>query len=285
MNLFTDFANICNPDILYVAEKDYSPVLEDVVQSRTHTHDSLELSIILSGKAHYTINDTVHTVKRGDIVLFNPGIPHSVLIPKQTHFSDLHIGVQHFLLPNGEMDYFSFPNNLPIFKLTTDSEDFFNCCTEIVKECRHCQPGHALMFKALATRLLLFIYRDLQTDTAPLLGYNASFGYPEKKRIVDFIVHYISENYMQDISLDMFAKDMYLSQVYISKIFKEETGSSPINHLIKIRLAKAKELLETTNLPIKLISGQVGYEDVYHFSKLFKKYYGASPSTFKNKKR
>jgi len=71
---------------------------------------------------------------------------------------------------------------------------------------------------------------------------------------------------------------MYLSPVYISKIFKEETGESPINHLIRIRLTKAQEMLNTGDVPIKVIARNVGYEDAYYFSKLYKKYYGIPPS-------
>lgn len=83
---------------------------------------------------------------------------------------------------------------------------------------------------------------------------------------------------MEDISLDKISKNMYLSPVYISKIFKEETGESPINHLIKIRLSKAEELIKENKMPIKAVAKSVGYNDAYHFSKLFKKYYGIPPS-------
>ena len=71
---------------------------------------------------------------------------------------------------------------------------------------------------------------------------------------------------------------MYLSPVYISKIFKDIMGDSPINYLIRIRLSKAKELLENSKLSIKEISEAIGYKDPYYFSKLYKKYYGISPS-------
>ena len=78
---------------------------------------------------------------------------------------------------------------------------------------------------------------------------------------------------------------MYLSPVYISKIFKEIMGDSPINYLIKIRLSKAKELLNNSNTPIKTIAKMIGYNDPYYFSKLFKKYYGISPNKFKEKQK
>ena len=79
---------------------------------------------------------------------------------------------------------------------------------------------------------------------------------------------------------------MYLSSAYISKIFKEETGEAPINYLIKMRLERARIQLESdTQQSIKAISNSVGYEDVYYFSKLFKKYYGMSPVHYRSKFR
>lgn len=109
-----------------------------------------------------------------------------------------------------------------------------------------------------------------------MIIYNFSLESSEKQNIVKSII-----NYMNDISLEKISKNMYLSSVYISKIFKEEIGDSAINHLIKIRLSKAEELLKDTTVPIKVVVQEVGYNDAYHFSKLFKKYYGVSPSFFR----
>jgi YesN/AraC family two-component response regulator len=92
----------------------------------------------------------------------------------------------------------------------------------------------------------------------------------------------MKENYMRSISLDRISKDIYLSPVYLSKIFKEETGESPINYLIKIRLDKAKELLDEGGLSVKVVAKMVGYDDPYYFSKLFKKYHGCAPSKYKS---
>jgi YesN/AraC family two-component response regulator len=106
----------------------------------------------------------------------------------------------------------------------------------------------------------------------------------EKTNIVNTILQYLGQNYMKQISLYRIAHNMYLSPVYISKIFKEETGESPINHLIRIRLTKAQEMLNTGSMPIKVIARNVGYEDAYYFSKLYKKYYGIPPSYEKHSK-
>ena len=79
--------------------------------------------------------------------------------------------------------------------------------------------------------------------------------------------------------MDQIAENMYLSPFYISRIFKGETGNTPIRHLINIRLEKAKRLLENGYQgSIQEVAALVGYDDAYHFSKLFKKRYGVSPS-------
>ena len=99
------------------------------------------------------------------------------------------------------------------------------------------------------------------------------------RSVVEQVVNYIEDHYSEKISLDQIAENMYLSPFYISRIFKSETGSAPIRHLINIRLEKAMELLENGYTgSIQEVAAQVGYDDAYHFSKLFKKRYGISPS-------
>ena len=73
-----------------------------------------------------------------------------------------------------------------------------------------------------------------------------------------------------------------MSPSYICKIFKQEMGESPINYLIRIRMEKARNLLlQEEGYSVKEIACLVGYEDIYQFSKLFKKYYGVAPSYFR----
>ena len=103
----------------------------------------------------------------------------------------------------------------------------------------------------------------------------------DKSNIVKIIIDYFENNYTDNISLDDIARNMYMSSVYISKIFKEKTGEPPINYLINLRLEKAKNLLLTTEVPVKVIAQSVGYTDAYYFSKLFKKYYDYSPHKFR----
>lgn len=270
------------PEILYVCEGKPNNVLEDFTQSKKHVHDHPELSIILSGEAHYQINRQPYTLKAGQMVLFKAGTPHGVVVPKQSSYYDLHIGVSHLLGSLAEHINFLSEGFL-IINFTDYKKTVYELCKTLSYESLQRKQDCKLMLQALTLQLFVVIVRELNITFSSNAEPTTNLGYPDKHKVVEFIIHYINENYMNEISLEMFAKDMYLSQVYISKLFKEETGHSPIHFLIKRRLSKAKELLETENLPIKIVSSKVGYEDAYHFSKLFKKYYGYPPSEVKMK--
>lgn len=88
---------------------------------------------------------------------------------------------------------------------------------------------------------------------------------------------------MKKISVDDIARSTYLSTTYITKIYKEVTGDTPINYLINLRLEKARDILEEGHFSIQAVAKKVGYDDPYYFSKLFKKKFGCSPSSYKRK--
>lgn len=126
-------------------------------------------------------------------------------------------------------------------------------------------------------QLLLLILKEQSPPPQAMQGY--SFDSVNKKYVVEQIVSYFEDHYSDKISLDTIAENMYLSPFYISKIFKSETGDTPIRHLINIRLERARELLlQGSEMSVQEVAAAVGYDDAYHFSKLFKKYYGKSPS-------
>ena len=111
-------------------------------------------------------------------------------------------------------------------------------------------------------------------------------GYiPSKKSDkINPALDYIAHNYYKDVSNDDLAALCDMSTVYFRKLFTDIMGSSPVNYIHKIRMEKAKEMLGIENTKISDIAMTVGYSSVYHFSKMFKKYVGVSPSSYNGKK-
>lgn len=99
--------------------------------------------------------------------------------------------------------------------------------------------------------------------------------------VIETAKAYIQNNYSKDISLDDVSRVVNISPYYFSKIFKEDTGENFIEYLTGIRINRAKELLDTTELSMKEICSMVGYADPNYFSRSFKKNVGVTPTEYK----
>ena len=97
-----------------------------------------------------------------------------------------------------------------------------------------------------------------------------------------FIKEYVKENYMNEISFLDLAKVCHVSRSHLSALFKKEVGCSFPEYLVNFRIHKATKLLKEENLMVSEVAELVGYQDVAHFSKMFKKYMGVSPKTVKH---
>ncbi|MCI9486668.1 MAG: response regulator [Lachnospiraceae bacterium] len=104
------------------------------------------------------------------------------------------------------------------------------------------------------------------------------------RNTVDEAREYIEKNYADPgLSVDRLCQELHLSPSYFSTIFKQETGSSYVNYLTEVRLAKAVELLQTTEDKTYLIASKVGYPEANYFSYVFKKRFGISPTKYRNR--
>ena len=97
------------------------------------------------------------------------------------------------------------------------------------------------------------------------------------------IMNYVQTNYI-DITLDDLAEKFFLSKPYLSKYIKEKSGITFGDLVKKIRMKKAKALLKSSNMTVENIAMSVGYQNVEHFNRLFKKAYDMTPMQFRNQK-
>lgn len=101
-------------------------------------------------------------------------------------------------------------------------------------------------------------------------------------RIIEEAKAYIKSNFSNNnISLDQIAEKVNKNAGYLSKLFKVETGENYVEYLTKLRMERAKELLTDISIKTYEISSMVGYADVSHFNRMFKKHMGFSPSEYR----
>ena len=270
-----------NPRILYIFKRKYKDSM------KYHCHDFISIIYILSGACTYNINDKLYHVQKGDLIVCNPNVYHCRILNPGQEVIEFHIGISNILLENLPANTIIPPDSNPVFKIVKYEQEFLKCYNEIISDQEKDEPGCEPLLKSLVMKLIVLFLREINPEPGKGSAEKLKFNFEtyDKLSVVNTIVSYINENYMNEISLDKISKNMYLSPVYISKIFKEEVGESPINYLIKVRLSKAMELLKAGNMSVKSVAKSVGYDDVYHFSKLFKKYYNVPPSKIKEEEK
>jgi ligand-binding sensor protein/AraC-like DNA-binding protein len=95
-------------------------------------------------------------------------------------------------------------------------------------------------------------------------------------------LEYIQNSYSCAISLDGMASLCNISSSYFSKLFKKNIGDNFSNYINKVRIKKAKELLEASDIPIINLALDLGFEDCGYFIKVFKKIEGVTPAVYRN---
>ena len=93
--------------------------------------------------------------------------------------------------------------------------------------------------------------------------------------------HHIQQNFQTDLTVRMLAKHCHLGERTLLRQFFSATGLTPTEYIQNVRVQKARELIETSNLPIETIASRVGYEDTGAFRKIFKRLTGLSPREFR----
>ena len=97
------------------------------------------------------------------------------------------------------------------------------------------------------------------------------------------IMNYIQANYL-DVTLEDLSEKFFLSKPYLSKYIREKSGMTFGDIVKNIRMKKAKALLKSSSMTVENIALSVGYQNVEHFNRLFKKAYHMTPIQYRNQK-
>jgi len=103
-------------------------------------------------------------------------------------------------------------------------------------------------------------------------------------KIIEKGIEYLQKDEKQELSVEEIAKMCFVTPAYFRRLFKEYSGLSPTEYRNKLRVERAKVLLEHSDMSIEAVSTLLGYSDPSYFCRVFKKEVGISPSRYlKNK--
>lgn len=254
-----------------------------------HTHDFLELVYIVSGSGYHVIGGVTYQVEQGDLIFCNFGQTHAYYSTNQMKMincllNPVFLG-QELLNSENALEILAlssfqeFNNNIDKILPKVRFNDIDRVEVEIIlemmiKELQNKQIGYRNSLKGYTHILLTKVFREMhKTDSSDIL-YHVNCLSPE-------ILQYIETNCFEKLTLTELAERCFYSPAYFSRIFKEYFGRTLTEYIHEKRVSEAVRLLSETDMNIEAICNKIGYQDKKQFYKIFRKYIGTTPQSFR----
>ena len=108
---------------------------------------------------------------------------------------------------------------------------------------------------------------------------------PRPSHVSERIRHFIQQHYMRDWTVGSLARDLKLSVRTMRQMFRRRFRRSVMDFLEEVRVARARELLATTDLSIQEVATEVGFRDPNYFTRVFRRHLGKGPRDFRTEQR
>jgi AraC family transcriptional regulator, arabinose operon regulatory protein len=109
--------------------------------------------------------------------------------------------------------------------------------------------------------------------------------HPAPESAVDRVIQLMHRNITQNLQLEEMAAHVDLSSSHLHRLFRSQTGTAPINFFMRLKIQRACELLDNTEMKINEIGHFLGYSDPHYFSRIFKQITGHAPRQFRALRR
>lgn len=249
-----------------------------------HYHADVEFGFVKKGSMRLELKNKSIILSAGEGVFINTGTIHAMRQQSQEPCEMISLVLDPILIavPGSASEH---KYVLPILKcaaldtllLEPDNEwqfDILVALREAFSVFRRPYYGYELKLK----ELILRIWRRLAAHLKNLVEETGERTYDARIRLM---MGYISENYMQKISLEDIASAANISARECSRCFHDELGMAPFSYLINHRVRIASELLGETEMEITDICFATGFNNTSYFAKVFKEHTGLSPREYR----
>lgn len=126
------------------------------------------------------------------------------------------------------------------------------------------------------------LLEKLVSDETPDVRFERDAGSANAGRIRRTIA-YMAQHLNQPLQVSTLAAQASVSTSHYFALFKRQTGSAPIDYFIRLRMNHARELLDSTRSSIKEIAAEMGYDDPFYFSRVFKSVHQVAPAEYRRR--
>lgn len=257
-----------------------------------------EIIYIAEGRMKLTIDKKVYDCIEGDILFLRPHVPHILES----------VGNEKVVQPHIHFDFFEddYSNNIFVSfvkenKMSKEQRKWFR--NDYLSEIELDLPPVIRLNNSYAIKDILYRLIDEFTYKYPYYEYfqqayliqlfaeiarnyknNQDLTSNRHTKELNDLVNYIYKNADKNLSLDDLAKEVNISKFYLARLFKSTFNMSPHKYMSTIRLKRAKELIQFSNLQIQNIAFKMGFESPQSFTRWFKSLDGHSPVHYRSNK-
>ena len=242
-----------------------------------HTHGFCELVIMISGTCPFNCEGEVRILKQGELCLIMPETPHyehndsdidylAIWVTIQSSFITLHIS-------HNSGGVLKVSN---IHQLRAEKSIYNGLISNISSESSVNGKYHTELAKTYILQILIYTLKEMEKAMS-----DGEIGVRALK-IYHQILYYIDKQENYNISLQEISQHVGINTNHLNIIFKETMGITISQYVIEQKISRAKNmLLMDPEEKMSEIAKKLSFYDQYHFSKIFKKKTGLSPSEFR----
>ena len=247
-----------------------------------HKHSHIELIFCLKGAMTYKISGHGSvTIREGSGVVMPADTVHVLEGETDAPCGRLGLHISRSMLPKRRYEVFSpadfraFHATLAKmsahpFRLDTKLQSTVKEIVRLVRQDSISSPERGLL-RALCCTVLFHVAETLSKP----------FAAPQPQ-MMDEAVKFLESHYSKKMTLDALMLHMGYGRTQLFHLFKQHTGLSPNEYLVRFRIKKAKDMLAGSDKPLAAIAKAVGFSSTSYFRSVFLKYEGRKPESFRN---
>jgi len=259
-----------------------------------------EFIYVVKGSGTIRVENRVHTVRGGDLAYIRPHLANEMTIdegmPMQcfaVHFDYVFLGEGMDFSPYsvylgqhgdgggpGENKWLGQRPTVEVADLDIPEklkpsavQSFYETFRELRLRYEESRRDSWIWLKAGMLRLIGLIHGELTTREGVRIDHSHA-------DLVLEAIAYLEERFAERINAGLLAKRASLTPKYFGTIFRQATGQSISDYLLRLRMDEAKRLLRSRKYSVQQVAEKVGIGDLYYFSKLFKRAEGISPKRY-----
>ena len=265
---FADYAEHPLVRTVYPTDVGFFPKARDHYRERKEGAEQYILIYCTEGKGTVEVEGQTYSMGKSDAFCIPCKKGHRYYADAKDPWSILWV---HFKGENTAYFPIDEPHVVPMNSRHSDNRMMvlFNLLFRVLR--RNYTLGNFIYISQVLSLILSEVYYREKVDESSV-----------QDRHVTMVIRFMYENLTRSLTLEEISEEVQLSRSYLNTIFKNQTGRSPVEFFIHLKMQEACKLLKNTNLYIYEVSSRLGYEDQYYFSRIFKKVVGVSPKDYKN---